>query len=132
MSAKSLQNLTPLGESSSQEPKSTTPIVLRTRRCATQITFLKAAHLKECKICNSSFKSIAKLRAHVLNHKPNTKRRKAIEAIDQIINKTNPTPPTPTTTVSKKGAAPTKLFSKFAKVFPELFVEEPTHDKRPF
>ncbi|GFS81328.1 c2H2-type domain-containing protein, partial [Nephila pilipes] len=131
MSSKSPKNLTPLGESSSQEPKSTTPIALRTRRCATQITFLKAAHLKECKICNSSFKSISKLRAHVLNHKPNTKRRKAIEAIDQILKETNPVQPTPTTTVSKKGAAPTKLFSRFAKVFPELFAEESTHEKRP-
>ncbi|GFT57462.1 hypothetical protein NPIL_471441 [Nephila pilipes] len=132
MSSTSPRNLTPLGESASQEPKSTTPIALRTRRCATQITFLKAAHLKECKICSASFKSITKLRTHVLNHKPNTKRRKAIEAIDSILKDSNPVQPTPTIAVPKKGAAPTKLFSRFAKVFLELFSEELPQDTRPF
>ncbi|GFS97339.1 hypothetical protein NPIL_217261, partial [Nephila pilipes] len=105
--------------SGSQEPKSTTPIALRTRRCETQVSFFKAAQLKQCKICPSSFSTLQKLRKHVLNHRPNTKRRKALEAIDSLIQEKST--PSSTYSNSKEDVAPTSLFSKFKRVFPELF-----------
>ncbi|GFT04321.1 hypothetical protein NPIL_433431 [Nephila pilipes] len=113
MSDKTPTNLSSHG---SQEPKSTTPIALRTRRCETQVSFYKAAQLKQCKICPSSFSTIIKLRAHVVNHKPNTKRRKAIEAIDFILNKSGKHHPSPTCSKPKTEAAPKNLFQK---LFPE-------------
>ncbi|GFT43843.1 hypothetical protein NPIL_403371 [Nephila pilipes] len=104
MSSKTPLNLSTLG---SQEPKSTTPIALRTRRCETQVSFYKAAQLKQCKICPSSFPTLQKLRAHVINHKPNTKRRKAIEAIDSILKETGRHHPSPTCSKTQGGVAPT-------------------------
>ncbi|GFT67104.1 hypothetical protein NPIL_219931 [Nephila pilipes] len=108
--------------SSSQEPKSTTPIALRTRRCETQVSFFKAAQLKQCKICPSSFPTLQRLRKHVLNHKSNTKRRKALEAIDSLIQNKGILHPSPTCSKTREEVVPTSLFSKF-KVFPELFTE---------
>ncbi|GFS51799.1 hypothetical protein NPIL_502371, partial [Nephila pilipes] len=105
--------------SGSQEPKSTTPIALRTRRCETQVSFYKAAQLKQCKICPSSFSTLQKLRKHVLNHRPNTKRRKALEAIDSLIQEKST--PSSSHSNSKEDATPVSLFSKFKRVFPELF-----------
>ncbi|GFU25252.1 hypothetical protein NPIL_550141, partial [Nephila pilipes] len=112
---------TPLNStaSGSQEPKSTTPIALRTRRCETQVSFFKAAQLKQCKICPSSFPTLQRLKKHVLNHKPNTKRRKALEAIDSLI--LDKSTPSSTCSKSEKDVAPTSLLTKFKKVFPELF-----------
>ncbi|GFU61809.1 hypothetical protein NPIL_466611, partial [Nephila pilipes] len=110
--------------SSSQEPKSTTPIALRTRRCETQVSFYKAAQLKQCKICPSTFTTLQKLRKHVLNHKSNTKRRKALEAINSLIQDKDMVLPSPTCSKTKEEVAPTSLFSKFKKVFPELFTEK--------
>ncbi|GFT35336.1 hypothetical protein NPIL_255751 [Nephila pilipes] len=105
--------------SGSQEPKSTTPIALRTRRCETQVSFYKAAQLKQCKICPSSFSTLQKLRKHVLNHRPNTKRRKALEAIDSLIQEKST--PSSSHSNSKEDTTPVSLFSKFKRVFPELF-----------
>ncbi|GFS45290.1 retrovirus-related Pol polyprotein from type-1 retrotransposable element R2, partial [Nephila pilipes] len=79
----------------------------------------KAAQLKQCKICPSSFPTLQRLKKHVLNHKPNTKRRKALEAIDSLIQ--DKSTPSTTCSKSKEDVAPTSLFTKFKKVFPELF-----------
>ncbi|GFU36856.1 hypothetical protein NPIL_42641 [Nephila pilipes] len=120
-----MANTTPLNipTSLSQEPKSSTPIALRTRRCQTQVSFIKAAHLKQCRICPASFPSLQKLKSHVLGHKPNTKRRKAIEAIDSLLTAPGTHNTTPTSSQAHSGKEPTKLFSKFQQVFPELFKE---------
>ncbi|GFT95825.1 hypothetical protein NPIL_354161, partial [Nephila pilipes] len=116
MSDKTPTNLSSTG---SQEPKSITPIALRTRRCQTQVSFFKAAQLKHCKICPSTFSTISKLRAHVINHKPNTKRRKVIEAIDFILKNSGKHHPSPTCSKPKLESAPKNLFQKFQKLFPD-------------
>ncbi|GFU23362.1 uncharacterized protein NPIL_259341, partial [Nephila pilipes] len=128
-----MANTTPLNipTSLSQEPKSSTPIALRTRRCQTQVSFVKAAHLKQCRICPASFPSLLKLKSHVLSHKPNTKRRKALEAIDSLLMAPGIHKTTPTSSQASNGKEPTKLFSKFQQVFPELFRENVSNRNTP-
>ncbi|GFT60883.1 hypothetical protein NPIL_322871 [Nephila pilipes] len=97
--------------------KSTTPVALRTRQFSSQVSFRRAAELGQCKICPARFDSPLRLRKHVINHKSNAKRRKALEAIDSIYQST------PKTTVSPT-PQPRSLFDKFKSTFPELFTQE--------
>ncbi|GFS28687.1 hypothetical protein NPIL_154491 [Nephila pilipes] len=103
--ARKMASTTPLNNptSSSQNPKSTTPIALRTRRCQTQVSFIKAAHLKQCRICPASFPSLQKLKSHVLGHKPNTKRRKQVFPELFKENVPNRNPPCVTSSLKKRG-----------------------------
>ncbi|GFS53048.1 hypothetical protein NPIL_646821, partial [Nephila pilipes] len=69
------------------------------------------------------FEDVSRLRVHVLNHKPNTKRRKALEAIDSVCHSTATPKKVPTIHTSQPPAQ-TQLFDKFKSVFPEIFNEE--------
>ncbi|GFU25986.1 transposon TX1 uncharacterized 149 kDa protein, partial [Nephila pilipes] len=97
--------------------KSTTPVALRTRHFSSQVSFRRAAELGQCKICPAQFDSPLRLRKHVINHKSNTKRRKALEAIDSLYQST----PKPDVSSSTQ---PRSLFEKFKTSFPELFSQE--------
>ncbi|GFT56677.1 retrovirus-related Pol polyprotein from type-2 retrotransposable element R2DM, partial [Nephila pilipes] len=97
--------------------KSTTPVALRTRQFSSQVSFRRAAELGQCKICPARFDSPLRLRKHVINHKSNAKRRKALEAIDSIYQST----PKPTVSPPPQ---PRSLFDKFKSMFPELFTQE--------
>ncbi|GFS62802.1 hypothetical protein NPIL_484031, partial [Nephila pilipes] len=97
--------------------KSTTPVALRTRQFSTQVSFRRAAELGQCKICPARFDSPLRLMKHVINHKSNAKRRKALEAIDSLYQSTPKQNVSPT-------PQPRSLFDKFKSTFPELFTQE--------
>ncbi|GFS76438.1 hypothetical protein NPIL_255241 [Nephila pilipes] len=104
-------------DSSNKLNKSVTPVALRTRQFSSQVSFRRAAELGQCKICPARFDSPLRLRKHVINHKSNAKRRKALEAIDSLYQSTpkpNVSPP----------SQPRSLFEKFKSSFPELFSQE--------
>ncbi|GFT23091.1 hypothetical protein NPIL_503341 [Nephila pilipes] len=82
-----------------------------------------AAQLKRCIICNNSFGTLDKLRSHILNHKPNTKRRKALEAIETFNKSPKSIQPSPITS-GRTSSSPTKLINKFQSVFPEIFSKD--------
>ncbi|GFT80340.1 hypothetical protein NPIL_220431 [Nephila pilipes] len=105
--------------------KSTTPVALRTRQFSSQVSFRRAAELGQCKICPARFDSPVRLRKHVINHKSNAKRRKALEAMDSIYQST------PKTTVSPT-PPPRSLFDKFKSTFPELFTQEMLKNPDPY
>ncbi|GFT61829.1 hypothetical protein NPIL_48891, partial [Nephila pilipes] len=64
-----------------RQTKSSTPVALRTRLCS-QLSYDSAAQIGQCKLCPASFSSPSRLRVHLLNHKPNAKRKKALMALD--------------------------------------------------
>ncbi|GFU19953.1 retrovirus-related Pol polyprotein from type-2 retrotransposable element R2DM [Nephila pilipes] len=97
--------------------KSVTPVALRTRQFSSQVSFRRAAELGQCKICPARFDSPLRLRKHVINHKSNAKRRKALEAIDSLYQSTPKPSVSPPT-------QPRTLFEKFKSSFPELFTQE--------
>ncbi|GFT89365.1 hypothetical protein NPIL_675461, partial [Nephila pilipes] len=66
-----------------RKTKSSTPVALRTRLCS-QLSYDSAAQIGQCKLCPASFSSPSRLRVHLLNHKPNAKRKKALMALDII------------------------------------------------
>ncbi|GFS28683.1 hypothetical protein NPIL_154471 [Nephila pilipes] len=66
---------------SAKNKNSYTPVALRTRLCS-QLSYESAAQLGQCKLCPASFATPQRLRIHLLSHKPNGKRKKAILAID--------------------------------------------------
>ncbi|GFU47443.1 hypothetical protein NPIL_430661 [Nephila pilipes] len=72
-----------------------------------------------------------KLKTHFLGHKPNTKRGKAIEAIDSILMAPGMHNHSPISSQARSGKEPTKLFSKFQQVFPELFKENVSNRNTP-
>ncbi|GFT29281.1 hypothetical protein NPIL_52181 [Nephila pilipes] len=81
MSDSSSSDSSPQGTDLSKKlNKSTTPVALRTRHFSSQVSFRRAAELGQCKICPARFDSPRRLRKHVINHKSNAKRRKALEA----------------------------------------------------
>ncbi|GFT26271.1 hypothetical protein NPIL_312611, partial [Nephila pilipes] len=88
-----------------------------TRQFSSQVSFRRAAELGQCKICPARFDSPLRLRKHVINHKSNAKRRKALEAIDSLYQST----PKPNVSPSPQ---PRSLFEKFKSTFPELFTQE--------
>ncbi|GFS35208.1 hypothetical protein NPIL_6031 [Nephila pilipes] len=61
--------------------KSATPVALRTRLCS-QLSYDSAAQIGQCKLCPASFSSPTRLRVHLLKHKPNAKRKKALMDLD--------------------------------------------------
>ncbi|GFS96981.1 retrovirus-related Pol polyprotein from type-2 retrotransposable element R2DM, partial [Nephila pilipes] len=112
-------------EKTSNKDSSGTPIALRTRSTETQISYREAALLGLCKICNFKCKEPSKLRTHIINHRPNTKRRKALEAVDAICHSfETPKPNLPI--YSSSPPSKTCLFDKFKNVYPEFFTEETT------
>ncbi|GFS55087.1 hypothetical protein NPIL_174591, partial [Nephila pilipes] len=66
---------------SAKNKNSCTPVALRTRLCS-QLSYESAAQLGQCKLCPVSFTTPQRLRIHLLSHKPNAKRKKAILAVD--------------------------------------------------
>ncbi|GFT76130.1 hypothetical protein NPIL_516871, partial [Nephila pilipes] len=110
-------------DSLSQGDRSSTPVALRTGLNSAQISYKDAALIGQCKICRFMFEDVSRLRVHVLNHKPNTKRRKALEAIDSICHSTA-TPKKVPKIHTFKPPAQTRLFDKFKSVYPEIFTEE--------
>ncbi|GFU48894.1 hypothetical protein NPIL_283291, partial [Nephila pilipes] len=111
-------------ESANKLNKSDTPVALRTRQFSSQVSFRRAAELGQCKICPARFDSPLRLRKHVINHKSNAKRRKALEAIDSLYHST-PKPDVSSPT------QPRTLFDKFKSSFPELFSQEMIRNPHP-
>ncbi|GFS99546.1 hypothetical protein NPIL_42381, partial [Nephila pilipes] len=72
---------------------------------------------------NFKCKEPGKLRSHIINHRPNTKRRKALEAVDAICH-TFETPKPTLPIYSSSPPSKTCLFDKFKNVYPEFFTEE--------
>ncbi|GFU09570.1 hypothetical protein NPIL_675851, partial [Nephila pilipes] len=66
---------------SAKSKNSCTPVALRTRLCS-QLSYEGAAQLGQCKLCPVSFTTPHRLRIHLLSHKPNAKRKKALLAVD--------------------------------------------------
>ncbi|GFS61988.1 hypothetical protein NPIL_255671 [Nephila pilipes] len=68
----------------STSKNSLTPIALRTRQSGIELTYRDAALAGKCKLCPASFGSMERLKVHILNHKPNHKRKKALQAIQEV------------------------------------------------
>ncbi|GFS40445.1 hypothetical protein NPIL_506191, partial [Nephila pilipes] len=86
-----------------------TPVALRTRS-QLEHSFTDAAKIGLCKLCQASFASTLLLKKHLVTHKPDKKRKKALQAINDLSLPNMETPVTST----KKSLLQVDISKKFS------------------
>ncbi|GFU26181.1 hypothetical protein NPIL_260991 [Nephila pilipes] len=95
---------------------SITPVAHRTRAGLSTISFLDAARAGQCKMCPIKCSSTIRLQRHILSHKSNRKRQKALDAVLSVL-KAKKAMYTPLSSRSNK---PCSLERKYMDLFPEV------------
>ncbi|GFT49160.1 hypothetical protein NPIL_15861, partial [Nephila pilipes] len=86
-----------------------TPVALRTRS-QLEHSFTDAAKIGLCKLCQTSFASTLLLKNHLAYHKPDKKRKKALQAINDLSSSNMETP----VTCTKKSLLQVDISKKFS------------------
>ncbi|GFS86882.1 retrovirus-related Pol polyprotein from type-1 retrotransposable element R2 [Nephila pilipes] len=101
--------------SSTSSSCSITPVAHRTRAGLSTISFIDAARAGQCKMCPIKCTSTIRLQRHILSHKANRKRQKALDAVLSIL-KSKKAMYTP---LSSRMNKPCSLEKKYKDIFPE-------------
>ncbi|GFS98749.1 hypothetical protein NPIL_78251 [Nephila pilipes] len=102
--------------SSTTRNYSITPVAHRTRAGLSSISYIDAARAGQCKMCPIKCSSIIRLQKHILSHKTNRKRQKALDAVLSVL-KAKKAMYTP---LSSRANKPCSLERKYIDLSPEV------------